>query len=235
MGDMFLNFQLHKSAIPFTGVNLSSLYEHPDDVGPRLAVWDRNLMGFSPSPYNSIKMALVAEDVSKGDRRQSKVGGDGRELNPFQWETVKLNLPGSRGYDPCVSWITKRRKDGRIACDVFTFVDDKRVTGPDAELTWQASHTLASTQSYLGIQDAGRKARPCSQTPGAWAGLVVHIAPELGVCVLTSMEKWTKMKGILRKWEAALVSPPPHLVHKELLLDRGFLVYVTQTYPAMVP
>ena len=35
MGDMFLNFQLHESAIPFTGVNLLSLYESPDDVGPR--------------------------------------------------------------------------------------------------------------------------------------------------------------------------------------------------------
>ncbi len=27
----------------------------------------------------------------------------------------------------------------------------------------------------------------------------------------------------------------PQLPHKELLLDQGFLVYVTQTYPAMVP
>jgi hypothetical protein len=114
MGDMFLNFQLHKSAIPFTGVNLLLLYERPEDVGPRLAVWDRNLMGFAPSPYNLIKMALVVEEVSKGDRHQSNVGGDGRELNQFQWETVKLNLPGSRGYDPCDFWITKQRKDGRI-------------------------------------------------------------------------------------------------------------------------
>jgi hypothetical protein len=73
------------------------------------------------------------------------------DLNPFQWETVRLNLPGSKDYDPCVSWITKRRKDGRIACDVFTFVDDERVTGPNEELTWQASHVLALTQSYLGI------------------------------------------------------------------------------------
>jgi hypothetical protein len=210
IGDMFLNFQLHEAAIPFTGVNLSTLYESSDDLGPRMAVWDRNLMGFAPSPYNSVKMALVVEEVSKGDRRQSSMGDDGRDQNPFQWETVKLNLPGSKGYDPCDSWITKRRKDGRIACDVFTFVDDERVTGPDAELTWQASHALASTQSYLGIQDAVRKARPCSQAPGAWAGSVVHIAPELGVCVLTSMEKWARMKGILRKWEAALLpSSPP--------------------------
>jgi hypothetical protein len=49
------------------------------------------------------------------------------------------------------------------------------------------------------------------------------------------MEKWTRMKGILRKWEAALVPASPHLDHKELFSDRGFLVYVTRTYPAMVP
>jgi len=235
VADMFLNFQLHESAIPFTGVNLSSLYATPDEVGPRLAVWERNLMGFAPSPYNSVKMALIVEDISKGDRRQVNNGCDGRELNPFQWASVKLNLPGSKDYDPSISWVSKRREDGRIACDVFTFVDDERVTGPNEELTWQASHRLASTQSYLGIQDASRKARPCSKTPGAWAGSVVHIVPELGVCVLTSRDKWTRMKGILDKWGKALVSVSPQLSHKELMSDRGFLVYIARTYPAMIP
>jgi hypothetical protein len=67
VGDMFLNYQLHRSVVPFTGVNLSSLYEGSDEVGPRWAVWDRNLMGFAASPYNSIKMALVAEEICKGN------------------------------------------------------------------------------------------------------------------------------------------------------------------------
>jgi hypothetical protein len=114
-------------------------------------------------------------------------------------------------------------------------MDDERVTGPDADLTWQASHVLASTQAYFGIQDAGRKVRPCSKSPGAWAGAVVHISPELGVCVLTSRDKWVKMKGILVKWKKVLASSDPQLSHKELLSDRGFLVYITQTYLAMTP
>ena len=67
IGDMFLNFQLHASVIPFTGVDLASLYNDLDEVGPRWAVWDRNLMGFAASPYNSIRMALVAEEICKGD------------------------------------------------------------------------------------------------------------------------------------------------------------------------
>ena len=67
MGDMFLNFQLHESAVPFTGVQLLSLYDSPNKVGLRSAVWDRNPMGFALSPYNSIKMALIVEEISKGD------------------------------------------------------------------------------------------------------------------------------------------------------------------------
>jgi hypothetical protein len=105
------------------------------------------------------------------------------------------------------------------------------VTGLDEELAWQASCTLASKQSYLGIKDALRKARPCSQQPGAWAGGIVHILAGLGVCVLTSMEKWNKMK----EWWIQMSEGDPKLLHKELLSDRGFLIYLTRMYPAMVP
>ncbi len=71
----------------------------------------------------------------------------------------------------------------------FTFVDDEHVVGLSKELTWQASYVLASKQSYLGIQDAVKKARLCSQITGAWAGAIVHVLDQLGVCVLTSREK----------------------------------------------
>ena len=194
---MFLNYQLHEDVRAFTGVDLTSLYAEPKDPGPRMAVWDRNLMGFAASPYNSIKMALVADEICKGDQFEMGVGCDGKELNPFQWDVITLNLPGTKDYDPRYSWIVKRRKDGQTACDLFTFVDDERVVGPSEELTWQASHMLASKQSYLGIQDAARKARPCSQTAGAWAGAIVHVLDQLGVCILTSKEKWSKMWGTL--------------------------------------
>jgi hypothetical protein len=62
-----------------------------------------------------------------------------------------------------------------VACDIFSFIDDERVTGPDKELTWQANHVLVSKQSYLGIQDADWKVRPCSKQRGAWAGVIVHV------------------------------------------------------------
>ncbi len=239
IGDMFLNFQLNEAVVPFTGVNLLSLYDHEDEPGPRWAVWDRNLMGFAASPYNSIKMALIAEEVCRGNQHKRGVGRDGKELNPFQWQLVRLNLPGTRAYGPCLAWISKIRSDGRATCNIFAFVDNERVTGPDENLTWQASHILAAKQSYLGIQDTGRKARPCGEQPGAWVGAMVHVVPDLGVCMLTSAKKWVKMRGILRKWWDLLNDSKEgedlRLSHKELLSDRGFLVYVTRTYPTMVP
>ncbi len=109
------------------------------------------------------------------------------------------------------------------------------MVGPSKKLMWQASYVLASKQSYLGIQDAPRKACPCSQTTGAWAGAIVHVLDQLGVCVLTSKEKWAKLQGILEKWRLALRRQDPWLSHKELLADWGFLVYVCRTYPAMIP
>ncbi len=55
---------------PFTGVDLSLLYEAGGESGPRWAIWDRNLMGVAASPYNSIKMALVAKEICRGDRHE---------------------------------------------------------------------------------------------------------------------------------------------------------------------
>ena len=238
--DMFLNHPLHPYVIPFTGVDLSSLYDSDVETGPRWAIWVRNLMGFATSPYNSIKLALVAEDVCQGDWHEEGFGLDGKELNPFQRNHIRLNLPGTKEYNPCLSWLSKKiRADGCVACDIFTFVDDERVPGPSEELTWHASHVLASKQSYLGIPDARRKARPCSRQPGAWAGAILHVVPLLRVCVLTSIEKWAKLRAILKKWWDLISTGKEvnkiRLPHKELLSGQGSLVYVTRTYPAMIP
>jgi hypothetical protein len=155
-------------------------------------------MGFAASPYNSIKMALVAEEICRGDRHEQGLGSDGKELNPFQWDRICLNLPGLKDYDPTKSWILKIKANGRVGCDLFTYVDNEQVTGPDKDLTWQASHALASKQSYLGIQNAGQKARPSSKMPGALAGAIVHVLSVLGVRVLTLTEKWIRRRVFWR-------------------------------------
>ena len=95
VGETFLDYQLHEDVRPFTGIDLTSLYARPEDPGPRMAAWDMNLMGFTASHYNSIKMAIVAKEICKGDCFETGVGCDSKELNPFQWEVISLNLPGT--------------------------------------------------------------------------------------------------------------------------------------------
>ena len=47
----------------------------------------------------------------------------------------------------------------------------------------------------------------------------MHVVEQLGVCVLTSQEKWVKMRRMLEKWKAALKSSNLRLSHKGLLAD----------------
>lgn len=146
-------------------------------------------------------------------------------------------MPGTeQGYDPTKSWIMKVRQDALTASDLFTFVDDERATGATEELTWDAGHTVAAKQSYwafLGCSQEGGRMHPAAE--GIWAGAVVHIDPDKGVCVFTSEEKWRKSKMIQSKWLTILEGGDTEQDHSELMSDRGFLVHVTRAYPAMVP
>jgi hypothetical protein len=63
----------------------------------------------------------------------------------------------------------------------------------------------------------------------------VHVRPGKGVYVLTSEEKWLKLKDIVSKWLSQLEGGATDLDHKELLSDRGFMVYMTRAYPSMIP
>ena len=74
-------------------------------------------MGFKPSPYNSVKMYLVVEEILRGDRLDPE--------NAFQYDHIHLNLPGTSGYNPSLAWISKRRKDKSLTTDMVSFVDDQ--------------------------------------------------------------------------------------------------------------
>ena len=64
---------------------------------------------------------------------------------------------------------------------------------------------------------------------------MVYVVDKLGVYVLVSEEKWDKVERILTKWLTRLQSGDTNLLHKELLSDRVFLVYVTRKYPPLHP
>lgn len=229
MGEMFLNFMLDPRVWKFAAIDLGPIGYTPEECEHRWMTWARNLMGFRPSPYNSVKMYLVAEEILRGDRHDPS--------NAFQYDYIMLNLPGSENYNPSIAWISKRRADGSLATDFVCFVDDQRLAGEGSERVVEGGHALSSREAFLGLQDALRKIRASHGTrnPGAWAGACVVISEELGVMVLTSQEKWDRMKELCRHWLGVLKSGETLLDHKKLLSDRGFMVYVTQAYPSLKP
>jgi hypothetical protein len=228
VGEMFLNFVLHSDLRALCGVDLT-LYGGTVDEFQTVAweVWQRAAMGLKPSPYQAVQGMMVAEEMIKGDRTDPK--------NPFRWDVVRLNLPGSDGYDPALPWVSKiRLDDWNIACDIVIFVDDLRVTGPEKHECWKAGQRAAQVLNHLGLQDAPRKRRDASQAPGPWTGSILRTDLN-GVFAYVSQEKWDKAKSQIEEVIAMVEQDPDHLDHKRLEQVRGFIQYVTQTYSGMTP
>ena len=151
VGDMFHNFPLHPNTRGYAGMDLGPLGFAGDECSHRWMCWERNLMGFRSSPYNSIRMALVVEEIVRGDRHDPE--------NALQWGYIMLNLPGSKEYKPHMAWISKRRKDGSLASDYVTFVDDLRLAAEGRKRIAELGHTISTREAYVGMQDALRKLR----------------------------------------------------------------------------
>jgi hypothetical protein len=189
------------------GVDLTHFFPSEDGSDPKIwETWQRAVMGLRSSPYQVVQAMGVAEEFIRGDRRDPN--------NVYRWDNVKLNLPGSEFYDPNCPWVYKERTDdGHITADLFIFVDGLRPTGPSRKEAWEAARRAASHLNYLGIQDAPRKQRDSSQSPGAWAGGVIRTG-KTGVHVLTSQEKWDMAKSLLGEVQEMLDKDPPKLSRK---------------------
>ena len=182
-------------------------------------------MGLTTSPYQATKYAQRVKRIIFGDKDDPD--------NIFGWVDVRLNLPGGEDYDPSLPWISKVRANGDIAADVHPYVDDLRETAPSEEEAWKAANTMAKGAAHFGLQDAARKRREPSKTPGAWAGAVVETAAAGQVFKTVSQERWNKTRNHvkqLKEWadDGGLVD------RKELERIRGFLVYVSLTFEVMV-
>jgi hypothetical protein len=158
-------------------------------------------------------------------------------------------------YNACMPWIQKLRWDRFLATELRQYIDDLRTTAKSKSLAWAASSRIAKTCCWLGLQDAARKRREPSQRPGAWAGASVFTDWENAYKEVTD-DRWTKTKAKIRwlAYQAGLVdkasgellnlkelaedrreAPKGHMRHKTAESYRGFLVYVSRTYRAMVP
>ena len=241
IGEMFLNFPLHESAQTYCGVDLTTLF--PEEImtdnsnGKLWERWTICLMGAKPSPYQAIRSMLWAEDVLRGNRFDSK--------NPFRWQSVRLNLPGSEDYDSRLPWVSKVKADGSLAAEFFIYVDDVRIAGQTEHEVWNAVRQISALSGYLGIQDAARKRRPPSKHAGAWAGSMIY-TDEHHVGAYIDQAKWDKTKSHLmwlenelKRCDAQTNSLPVielrGINRKDLERKHCFLVYVSRTYPGMVP
>ena len=230
LGEMFLNYFMDEALRPYSGVDLTSL--KLVNRKKHWLAWARIFMGFTPSPYIAAKLYGWTIDVILGDRRDPK--------NPFKWDRVSLNLPGDPSYNPTQPRVCKMDAD-LLASVLEAYVDDIRPMGATELRCQRASSRVAQITQYLGQQDAARKCRPPSQTPGPWCGAFMA-SKEDCVWVYVSQEKWEKAKTFV--FEAASKielsadgsdwSPSP-LNHKWLEKGRGFLVYFSRTYPSLVP
>ena len=181
MGEMLLNFMLDPRIWKYAAIDLGPLGFSHDKCRHRWMVWARNLMGFKPSPYNSVKMYLVAEEILRGDRLDLS--------NAIQYDHIRLNLPGTAGCNPSLAWISKQeRKDKSLATDMVCFVDDQHLAGAGKERIKKGGHQMSTREAFLGLQDALRKIRHFLGTtdPGTWARVVMFIDKVLGVVVLIS-------------------------------------------------
>ena len=229
-GEMFLNFWLHPDLRTYTGIDITDLF--PEELKEKFGrtrlweAWTRCAMGLTTSPYQATQNAQRVKRIIFGDRLDP--------TNVFGWVDVRINLPGDPDYDPSVPWISKIRENGDIAADVHPYVDDLRETAPTEEEAWLAASKMAKGAAYFGLQDAARKRRAPSKTPGAWAGAVVGTKEDGQVFKTVSQERWNKTRAhveTLKQWAES----KEKINRKELERVRGFLVYVSLTFDTMVP
>ena len=194
-------------------------------------------MGLKNSPVNSVQGVTVAKCHILGDPKE--------ESNPFAWHAVISNLPGLEEYDSSLPWVMKVRKDGTPASSLAGYVNDFRVVARDESAAWKCSSSLAKGLCWLGIQDAARKHRRLSMSPGAWAGATVTLH-DLGVSKGVTQERWDKL-WLRIQWRAyhlgmevdqlldevknlyPEVGEPPvdHIHMKTSESISGFIVYVS--------
>jgi hypothetical protein len=237
IGEMFLNYFLDPRLRPKAGVDVTELAEKFGVVlKPEqrwILRWERSLMGVRSSPFNCVRIYLLGEEVIRGDRHATN--------NPFRWDHVVLNLPGSKNYNPSMPWLMLYdSKSRRLAAFVVSYVDDLRTGSQGKESDGdRVVHHVACKLNYLGQQDAARKRGFASKTPGAWAGAVVEAELGDGIYVTISQDKWDKVKRIVQRYEDAGKSLSKEnqvwLDRKELERDVGFLVHVFMTYENLRP
>lgn len=239
LGEMFLNFPLDEKVRKYVGLDLTDMREVVENSFENLIPehmkhskrlflrWTRCLMGLRCSPYNAVRHFAWAEEFIRG--HPSEPG------NPFGYDQVRLNLAGTPEYDPSKPIVQRSNSaTGTLAANFVVYIDDIRICGASLRECVRAARRIASRCNYLGIQDAARKRRFPSQTPGVWSG-AKSSSSEHGLYTSTTLAKWTKGRDLVEGWIKEIKDNKGMLDRKNLEKGRGFLVHLSRTYPVLVP
>ena len=167
LGDMFLNFPLPQSLRPYVGIRMEQLHDIIESMEGQPLIWTweswvRYLMGFTASPFCTIKTYYHAEEFVIGDPKEKG--------SPVRWDRVIVNCIGSPSFDPRLPMIMKWDDERNcIAGECSTFVDNGRCTGKDDEHAWQVSQRYTQRLQFLGIQNAPRNTRPPGNIEARWS------------------------------------------------------------------
>jgi hypothetical protein len=232
LGEMFLNYPLDEAIRPYAGVDVTNVdVDESKEKGIKRVIerWARCLMGFKPSPFVTTQTFGWGEEIIVGDISDPS--------NPFAWDTVELNLPGTSNYDPSMPWVYRwNSAEQKMASFFGTYIDDIRGGGPSEIDCRRSIHRAACRINYLGQQDAPRKRGQATQTPRAWAGSKCMAIEGEGLYVLSMEGKWKKAKDIIRKiYDLVSKEKQSSLDYKMLECDVGFLCHVSRTYPIIFP
>ena len=97
-------------------------------------------MGLHNLPYRSLQWQV---------RLKFEVYGNRKDLNnPFHWDKVVWNLPGSTGYQADLPWVMKIRQDGHLLEEIFVYVDDGWVAAHSVDLSWREGRAYGAGCSH---------------------------------------------------------------------------------------
>ena len=84
--------------------------------------WNRLWIGWNQSPEQATKFYYWAEDFIRGNRKDRS--------NPLRWDSIILNLTGSKEYNPALLNVYKWDDIAkRMTGDLIAFIDDLRAVG----------------------------------------------------------------------------------------------------------
>ena len=153
---MFHNNKMSEILQPYAGVE--RVLGRERECTPLVKI-DQDGRGLSILAFCDHKNIFWAMEAITGYRKSSS--------NPFFWDVVIRNSPGTTSHYPTMPrlhrWDSIREE---ISATCKTYVDDLRSIVATQSLAKEATHQVDTTMVYLVLQDATKKRRPISQTPG---------------------------------------------------------------------